>query len=79
LGVPAEKALTKQGDLYTEYQSFCLSTVAVRPATLTTFRERMDGLASLLGFNIHLTKNARDLQEIVYEFISIADKRAPAR
>jgi hypothetical protein len=51
----------------------------VRPATLTTFRERMDGLASLLGFNIHLTKNARDLQEIVYEFISIADKRAPAR
>jgi putative DNA primase/helicase len=79
LGVPAEKALTKQGDLYTEYQSFCLSTVAVRPATLTTFRERMDALASLLDFQIHLRNSERGLQEIVYEFITIADRRAPAR
>lgn len=66
-------------DLYHEYQSFCIGHVSAKPATLPRFKDMMHNLQSDFGFLIKNQVQLSGYEEVAYQFITLAEKRAGIR
>lgn len=70
---------TTQIALYAEYQFFLQSMGAARPVTLTNFRSKMSAMQEDFDFKVSERTSHRGHQEVVYDFITVADRSAGSR
>lgn len=67
---------TPQINLFSEYQSFLISGAVARPVTLTKFTELMQFMQQDFGFKQKSKLSVRNNPETVYEYVTIAGKKA---